>query len=111
METSINSKEYIQFIEQRMVGRTRPLSLIVDRASSHCSKLVSTFVCRHSHRIRLHYLPVYSPERNPDEHAREEIKDKRDLKKRLHATLKSLQHRTARVISFFHRPETQYVAQ
>ncbi|WP_083827602.1 transposase [Thiorhodococcus drewsii] len=71
--------------------------------------------------MRAVYLPTYSPERNPDEHVWEEIKDKqlrrqpiknnRDLKKRLHSALKSLQHRTERVISFFHLPETRYAAQ
>jgi transposase len=119
-EKSINSEEYIQFLEQLVMGRTRPLILIVDRASFHRSRLVRTFVCRHRHQIRLHYLPSYSPERNPDEHVWEDIKDKRlgrqpiknkrDLKKRLHSSLKSLQHCTARVISFFHLPETQYAA-
>ena len=117
-EKCINSEEYIQFLQQLLKGRARPLILIVDRASFHRSKLVRTFVCRHHHQIRLHYLPAYSPERNPDEHAWEEIKDKRlarqpiknkrDLKKRLQSMLKSLQHRTSRVISFFHLPETQY---
>ena len=35
----------------------------------------------------------------------------RDLKKRVHSALKSLQHRAKRVVSFFHLPETQYAAQ
>jgi transposase len=119
-EKSINSKEYIQFLEQLMEGRMRPLILIADRASFHRSRMVREFVCRHRHQIRLHYLPAYTPERNPDEHVWEEIKDKqlrrqpiknkRDLKKRLHSALKSLQHRTERVVSFFHLPETQYAA-
>jgi transposase len=43
-EKSINSEEYIRFLEQLMAGRTRPLILIVDRASFHRSRLVRTFV-------------------------------------------------------------------
>jgi len=72
--------------------------------------MTRTFICRHRHQIRLHYLPSYSPERNPDEHVWEEIKDKRigrqiikdkkDLKVRLHTALKSLQQCTERVKSF-----------
>jgi transposase len=120
-EASIRSKNYIQFLKQMIKGRERPLILIVDNASFHHSKLVRTFVCRHRHQIRLHYLPTYSSERNPDEHVWEEIKDKRlgrqpiknkrDLKKRLRSALQSLQHHTGRVISFFHLPETRYAAQ
>lgn len=120
-EESINSERYIEFLKQVIKGRTRPLILIVDRASFHCSRMTRTFICRHRHQIRLHYLPSYSPERNPDEHVWEEIKDKRlgrqpikdkkDLKVRLHAALKSLQQCTERVKSFFKLPETQYASE
>ncbi len=120
-EERINSEEYIRFLKQLIKGRDRPLILIVDRASFHCSKMVRIFVWRHRRQIRLCYLPAYSPECNPDEHVWEEIKDKhlgrqpikdkRDLKKRVYSALKSLQHRAKRVISFFHLPETQYAAQ
>ena len=119
-EKSITSEEYIEFLKQLTKGRKRPLFLIVDRATFHRSKMTRTFIWRHRHQIRLFYLPTYSPERNPDEHTWEEIKDKqlgrkpikskKDLKERLHSALKSLQHRTDRVKSFFHLPETQYAA-
>ena len=119
-EKSITSEEYIEFLKQLIKGRKRPLFLIVDRATFHRSKMTRTFIWRHRHQIRLFYLPTYSPERNPDEHAWEEIKDKqlgrkpikskKELKERLHSALKSLQHRTDRVKSFFHLRETQYAA-
>lgn len=92
--------------------------MIADRATFHTSKAVRKFVASNRHKIRIHFLPAYSPERNPDEHVWEEIKDKRlgrqsiknksELKKRLYSALKSLQKRTDRVISFFHLPETRY---
>jgi transposase len=60
---------------------------------------VRIFVWQRRRQIRLSYLPTYSPERNPDEYVWDEIKDKklrrqpiknkRDLKTRLHAALKS----------------------
>ena len=119
-EKRINSDEYIRFLSQLVKERTRPLILIVDRAPFHCSRKVRIFIWHHRRQVRLIYLPAYSPEYNPDEHVWEEIKDKklrrqpiknkRDLKKRLHSTLKSLQHHSERVISFFHFPETQYAA-
>jgi transposase len=120
-EKSIRSEEYIDFLKQLLKGRTRPLILIADRASFHRSRSVRTFVCRHRRQLRLHLLPSYSPERNPDEHVWEEIKDKRlgrqpiknkrNLKQRLYSALRSLQQNKERVISFFHLPETQYAAQ
>jgi transposase len=94
--------------------------LIADRASFHPSKAVRRFICCHHKQLRLHYLPAYSTERNPDEHVWEDIKDKRlgrqpiknklDLKKQLNSALKSLQQKTARVRSFFKLSETQYSA-
>lgn len=119
-DKTINSAEYIKFLEQILKGRQRPLILIADRASFHTSKLVRKFIAGHRHQLRLHCLPAYSPERNPDEHVWEEIKDKGlgrkaiknklDLKKKLYAALRSLQQKTARVISFFSLPETEYAA-
>jgi transposase len=120
-EETIDSERYIEFLKQLIDGRTRPLILIVDRASFHRSRMTRTFICRHRHQIRLRYLPSYSPELNPDEHVWEEIKDKRlgrqpikdkkDLRTRLHSALESLQHCAERVRSFFQLPETQYAAQ
>ncbi len=119
-DKKINSKAYIAFLKQILKGRERPLILIADRATFHTSKAVRNFVGSNRHKIRIHFLPAYSPERNPDEHVWEEIKDKRlgrqsikskgELKKRLHSALKSLQKRTDRVISFFHLPKTQYAS-
>ena len=120
-ENHINSDEYINFLTQLINTRKRPLFLIVDRASFHLSRKVRIFVWNNRRRIRLYYLPPYSPKLNPDEHVWEEIKDKRlgrqaikgkaDLKKRVLSELRSLQQRTERVISFFHLPETRYAAQ
>ena len=120
-EGRINSDVYIDFLKQLLKGRTRPLILVVDGASFHRSKQVRLFIAQHRHRIRLKLLPPYTPERNPDEHVWEELKDKtlgrqviknkRDLKQRVHSALRSLQKRTHRILSFFQLPETQYAAE
>lgn len=117
---NVNSARYIAFLRQLLRGRTRPLILLVDRVSFHGSKPVRDFVRAHRHQLRVFFLPRHAPAYNPDEHVWEEIKDKKigrqpvknkaDLKKRLHSALKSLQRRTGRVISFFHLPETRYAA-
>ena len=67
-ENYINSDEYIQFLTQLIKGRERPLILIADRASFHRSRHVRIFIWRNRRKIRLHYLPAYSPKLNPDEH-------------------------------------------
>lgn len=120
-EGRVDSDVYIAFLKQILKERTRILILLVDRASFHRSKKVRTFLCQNRHRIRMKFLPAYSPERNPDEHVWEEIKDKRlgrqsiknkhDLKQHAHSALRSLQQRTQRILSFFMLPETQYAAE
>ena len=119
-EKPIDSKEYIRFLKKLIKGRSRPVFLIVDQASFHRSTQVRIFIWCNRRKIRLYYLPPHSPECNPDEHVWEEIKDKNlnrqriidkeDLKKRVHAAMRSLQHRKDRLISFFHLPETLYAA-
>jgi len=43
------------------------LILFVDRASFHHSERVKAFVRAHRDKIRIYFLPRYSPERNPAE--------------------------------------------
>jgi len=117
---NVNSARYIAFLRQLLRGRTRPLILLADHVSFHGSKKVRHFDRAHRHQLRIFFLPRPAPKYNPDEHVWEEIKDKKigrqpvknkaDLKRRLHSELKSLQRRTKRIISFFHLPETQYAA-
>lgn len=119
-EGRVDSAVYIAFLKQILKGRTRALILVVDRASFHRSKKVRAFLCQNRHHIRVKFLPAYSPERNPDEHVWEEIKDKRlarqsiknkhELKRRANSALRSLQQRTQRILSFYQLPETQYAA-
>ena len=119
-EEHINSQRFIAFLKQLIRGRTRPLILVLDRASFHGSKLVRDFVRAHRTQIRIFFLPRHSPEYNPDEQVWNEIKvnqigkqpvkDKPDLKKRLYSALTSLQRQTQRIRSFFQLPDTQYAA-
>ena len=92
--------------------------LLADRASFHKSKKVREFVRCNRTKLRMFFLPKYSPELNPDEQVWEEIKDNRlgrqqiknkaDLKSRLNSALRSLQKTVNRVVSFFRLPETRY---
>jgi transposase len=114
----INSDTYIEFLEDVLEGRGRPLVLLLDSASFHHSKSVRNFVRLNRKRIRVFFLPKYSPEYNPAEQVWEEIKDnqigrqpvytKGDLKKKLLSALKCLQQNTARIKSFFELPHTRY---
>jgi len=119
-ENNIDGKRYIEFLQQILRGRIRPLMVIADNASFHRSAEVCHWVRAHRAQIRMFFFPTHSPELNPDEQVWNEIKHRRlgkqpiknklDLKKRLRSALKSLQQKADRIRSFFQLPDTRYAA-
>jgi len=116
----INSDVFIEYLKQLLRGRNKPLILIADRASFHHSKKVRVFVRAHRKDIRIYFLPSHSPELNPDEQVwnivkskeigKKFIKTKAQLKTKLNSSLRSLQHETEKVISFFRLKDTKYAS-
>ena len=119
-EQHINGERYVEFLQQVLRERTRPLIIITDRVSYHRSVEVRQFVLKHRKQIRVFFLPTYSPELNPDEQVwneikhrqleKQPIKSKFDLKRRLYDALDSLQQKMERIQSFFQLPDTRYAA-
>lgn len=119
-EQHINGKRYVEFLQQILRNRTRPLIMIADKASFHRSAEVRQFVRAHRTQIRVFFFPTHAPELNPDEQVWNEIKHRQlgkqpiknqaDLKKRLRSALKSLQNKAEKIRSFFQLPDTQYAA-
>ena len=56
-EQNIDSQRFIGFLKQLIKGRTRPLILLLDRASFHGSKVVRDFVRAHRKQIRIFFFP------------------------------------------------------
>lgn len=119
-EQTINGERYVEFLQQVLQGRTRPLIIIADRATFHQSEAVRQFVRAHRQQIRMFFFPAHSPELNPDEQVwnelkhrqlgKQPIKNKIDLKNRIQVILKALQGKAEQVRSFFQLPDTQYAA-
>lgn len=117
-EETVDSDAYIGFLESILKDRERPIVLLMDHARFHNSRAVRAFVREHRTRIRVFFLPRYSPEYNPTEQVWEEIKDnkigrqpvysKSDLKSKLQSALKSLALDTQRIMSFFGLSTTKY---
>jgi transposase len=115
---TINGERYIEFLEQLISNRSRPLILLVDHATFHDSKQVREFVRTHRSQLRVFFLPKWAPEFNPDEQVWNEIKNNRigkqavknkeDLKERLVSALDSLKKIPSVSSRFFSLPDTQY---
>ena len=64
----------IEFL-RRLVRQCEPkIFLIVDGHPVHRSRAVRQWLERHADRIRLFFLPPYSPELNPDELLNHDVK-------------------------------------
>lgn len=64
---SVNADVFIEFLKRLIKGARREIFLIIDRGSAHRAKKVSAFVQTLGGKLRLFFLPPYSPDRNPDE--------------------------------------------
>ena len=63
----VNADVFIEFLKRLLVGETRKIFLIVDRGPAHRAKKTKAFVETLAGRLKLFFLPGYSPELNPDE--------------------------------------------
>jgi len=67
IEENLSAEIFCEFLRRLIENMTHPVYLIVDRHSVHRSKKVREFVASTKGRLKLFYLPPYSPELNPDE--------------------------------------------
>jgi transposase len=63
----VNAVVFIEILKRLITGAKRAIFLIVDRAPRPIAKKTKAFVESLNGRLRLFYLPPYSPDRNPDE--------------------------------------------
>jgi len=116
----VGARVFISFLKRLMHGQRPPVFLIVDGHPAHRAKLVKAYVESLEGKLRLYFLPPYSPELNPDELVWNDVKNNavgrsrldgsNDLHRAVVSRLRFLQQRPDRVRSFFRAPETRYAA-
>jgi transposase len=116
---TVNAEVFREFLKRLLIGATRPVFLIVDGHPIHKAKLIKTFVEAQNGRLKLFYLPPYSPQLNPDEQvwahvkrkvARQLVQSKDEMKRLALGALRRIQKLPELVKSFFRQPECQYAA-
>lgn len=120
VEGKVGAKTFIAFLKRLMLGATQPIFLIVDGHPSHKAKLVAEYIESLGGKLRLYFLPGYSPELNPDELVWNSLKnqalgrrahsDQAGLKRAAISHLRSLQNDPGHVRTFFQAPYTIYAA-
>jgi transposase len=116
----VNADVFIEFIRRLLIGCENKIFLIVDRGPAHIAKKTKEFVAGLEGRLRLFYLPPYSPDRNPDELVwkhlkadtvgRTSITSFDDFKEKVRSSMLSLQRSPAKIRAFFQKPSLQYAA-
>jgi transposase len=115
-----NAKVFIKFL--RRLLRTVPgkIYLIVDRHTAHKAAETKRWLTAHADRIRMFFLPGYSPQLNPDEFLNNDVKSnalgrrrpasREEMAADVHGYLRSTQRQPAVVRSLFRAPSVRYAA-
>jgi transposase len=116
----VNADVFIEFLKRLITGAKHPIILIVDRGPAHIAKKTKVFVENLNGKLRLFYLPPYSPDRNPDELVWKHLKadtvgrmaitDKVDFKAKVRSSMRQLQGDPEKIRSFYQKPSLKYAA-
>lgn len=120
VEGRMDADKFIAFLRRLLHHPRDRVFLIVDRHPAHRAKKVRDFVDSTEGKLRLFFLPAYSPELNPDELVWNHLKNhgvgKRIVHSREHLRemvlghLRSLSRMPDRIRSFFQHPSLRYAA-
>lgn len=115
---SVTAKVFREFLKRLLVGTDKPVFVVVDGHPIHKAKLIKEFIEKQQGKLKLFFLPPYSPHLNPDEtvwgHVKREaskkvIQDLDGMKRLAISALRRIQKLPDLVKSFFQQPECQYI--
>jgi len=111
---------FLRFLKRLLRQVRRRIFLIVDGHPVHRAAAVKRWLARQGGRIRLYFLPGYSPELNPDELLNQDVKsnalgrrrpvDQSDLMSNVRSYLRSTQQTPDVVCSYFNERHVRYAA-
>jgi transposase len=110
---------FCEFLKRLIHNASSKIFLILDGHPVHRSSRVKKFVEATEGKLRIFFLPPYSPELNPDELVwnnvkgrigRSSIKGPDDFQEKVRHHLKSLQHTPENIRNFFNEPSLRYAA-
>lgn len=111
---------FIRFLRRLVKQSRRKVFIIVDNHPVHRSRKVKEWLKEYEAKVRLFYLPGYSPDLNPDEMVNQDIKANAVGRKRARNRMQLMGHvrrylerRRARpdmVRRYFHEPSVRYAA-
>lgn len=116
----IGAALFVEFLRRLVKGSLRAVYLIVDGHPAHKAKAVMRYVESLKGRLRLFYLPPYSPELNPDEYVWNDVKNngvarmgvtnEKNMRHAVESRLRYMQKNPGHVQKFFQSETTRYAA-
>lgn len=115
----MNGPRFVAFLKKLRADAGRPIIVVADNASYHGSGPVQRYLKESQGEVVVEHLPAYCPHLNPDEqvwnHAKARlgkrfVATKEEFKAALLSIMRSIQHSTELVLSFFQLPDTKYAA-
>lgn len=116
----VDSTVFIEFCKRLLRDAAAPVYLVIDGHPCHRSRATKEFVASTNGKLKLFFLPGYSPELNPDEWVWKNVKHDRigktgvtskdDLKAKATNALRRLQKLPHLVEGFFRDPNLAYIA-
>ena len=120
VEGKVNADVFIEFLGRLVESAEHPVYLVVDGHPTHKAVKTRKFVASTKGRLKLFFLPGYSPDLNPDELVWNNLKSQGtgkcaitgpdQLKKLVVGHLRSMQKNADLVRSFYRTPSTEYAA-
>lgn len=117
---AFTDRVYLRFLRRLLRHSRQPVCLIVDRHPVHRAGRVTRWVAGQQGRLRVFFLPGYSPELNPDELLNQDVKsnalgrrrprDREEMIASLRAYLRSTQRQPDIVQRYFRAEHVQYAA-
>jgi transposase len=116
----VGAQVFITFLKRLLQGTRRTIFLIVDGHPAHRSKKVKAYIESLGGKLKLLFLPPYSPELNPDELVWNDVKNNGvgkkmicspvDLERAVQSRLRLFQKNPDRVRALFQERNVRYAA-
>jgi transposase len=115
---TLNAARFVGFLKALLHDVRGEIDLVLDRHPAHVAAATRRFVHAHRARLRLHFLPGYAPDLNPDEHVwthlkalfrRQPLRPEEDLGSAVDASMTMIQEDRRLVRKFFHHPAVAYI--
>jgi len=115
-----NSEVFKDFLRRLVRQVPRYVFLIIDQHPVHIAAAVEKWFKKHEDRIRVFYLPSYSPDLNPDENLNHDVKsnavgrrrphDQKQMMRHVRSYLYGRQRRPQLVKKYFQAKSVRYAA-